>query len=117
MALPPRGAQSLWVWRNDDLVDGSLLAGSVIYSVSSSSASNISAIYALRASDGHVLWQWRIQANIGYPPALAEGMLYTGADDGYLYVVRASDGKQIARYHVAGSDQFENSAVAVVVPH
>jgi outer membrane protein assembly factor BamB len=48
-------------------------------------------LYALRASDGHLLWRLKTGGGVWPRPALVNGILYFGSDDGSLYAVRASD--------------------------
>jgi outer membrane protein assembly factor BamB len=51
-------------------------------------------LYALKASDGSHLWQWRAStpSAITSTPALLDGALYFGDANGYLYALRASNG-------------------------
>jgi outer membrane protein assembly factor BamB len=51
-------------------------------------------MYALRASDGIVLWQTETDGWIWDGPALAAGRLYFGDLDGNLYALNAGNGQQ-----------------------
>lgn len=51
-------------------------------------------LYALRASDGALLWQYTANNGIA-TPTVANGVLYAASDDGVLAALRASDGHQL----------------------
>lgn len=59
-------------------------------------------VYALRASDGHVLWHREIEGSVSFDPLLVNGIVYISSSVGdglsYTYALRASDGAQLWRY-------------------
>lgn len=68
------------------------------------------AVYALRASDGGLLWRYNTPGPVGGPvadpPVVADGIVYVNANvdqglgyvTGYIYAIRASDGALLWRY-------------------
>lgn len=73
------------------------VANGVVYVAASSM------VYALRASDGHVLWR-ASRANTGMPvpewPVVGDGAVYFKDGDSGLAAVRASDGLSLWHQHV-----------------
>ncbi len=61
---------------------------------------------ALKASNGSVLWRYQLttQSHSFGTSALNNGMVYLGADDGNLYALDASDGKQ--RWQTKAGNSF-----------
>ena len=65
-----------------------------------------SAVYALRASDGGLLWRYNTAGPVGGPPVVVDGIVYINANvdqglgyaTGYVYALRASDGALLWRY-------------------
>ena len=49
-------------------------------------------IYALGAWSGKLLWKFQTQSFIESSPAVADGKVYTGGDDGYVYCLDAYNG-------------------------
>ena len=58
-----------------------------------------------------MLWRFQTQGAIDSSPAIVDGVVYFGSDDGYLYAVNASTAQQIWAYHV-GSAVSTSPAVA-----
>ncbi len=78
-----QGSASWWPLE----VNGTVYVGSFINN-------GPSTLYALRASDGALLWQYT-KNNFIAIPTVASGVLYTASDDGVLAALRASDGHQL----------------------
>jgi outer membrane protein assembly factor BamB len=69
-----------------------------------------STVYALRASDGGLLWRYQAAGPVGgpvaSPPVVVDGIVYVNANvdqglgylTGYIYALRASDGTLLWRY-------------------
>src|SRR6266700_2346105 len=64
------------------------------------------AVYALRASDGGLLWRYTTAGPVNDPPVVVDGIVYVNANvdqglgylTGYVYALRASDGALLWRY-------------------
>ena len=64
------------------------------------------AVYALRASDGCLLWRYTTAGPVNDPPVVVDGIVYVNANvdqglgylTGYVYALRASDGALLWRY-------------------
>ncbi|MCX7015962.1 MAG: PQQ-binding-like beta-propeller repeat protein [Candidatus Sumerlaeota bacterium] len=63
------------------------------------------AVYALRASDGLVLWKYVAGGRVDSPPTFDSGNLYFGSNDGWVYCLRAADGQLVWRYRAAPTDR------------
>jgi outer membrane protein assembly factor BamB len=59
-------------------------------------------VYALRISDGHLLWHRQIAGTVNFDPLLVNGIVYTNSSvdegTGYIYALRASDGALLWHY-------------------
>ena len=49
-------------------------------------------MYALNASTGAKLWSYTTGNSVLCSPAVANGVVYIGSDDGFLYALNASTG-------------------------
>ena len=58
--------------------------------------------YALRASDGTVLWRSQGGSHSDEAMALANGIVYCGSDDQTVYALRVSDGSVLWQYQTGG---------------
>lgn len=60
------------------------------------------ALQVLNAQDGHLLWSRQIAASAAAPALLVDrGLIYASTRDGWLLVLRATDGTQVWNYHYA----------------
>jgi len=60
-------------------------------------------IYALRTSDGSLLWRYQTGAAIDSSPAVVNGVLFIGSTDHYLYALQVKDGSLLWRYQAHDS--------------
>ncbi len=93
-ALNASNGASLWHYAAKDT--GStwpLEVNGVVY-FSSSSDNGSGTLYALRASDGSPIWQYKTGSYTNIP-VVANGVVYTNSDGGTLVALRASDGHQL----------------------
>jgi outer membrane protein assembly factor BamB len=64
-----------------------------------------------------VTWSFKTGATVNSSPALANGVIYVGSDDGRLYAINAEDGSQLWNYRTAGkidsSPTYVNGVVYV----
>lgn len=93
-ALNTSNGTSLWHYAARDT--GSTwpleVNGTVYFSSSSDNGSG--ALYALRASDGSLIWQYKTGSYTNIP-LVANGVIYTNSDGGTFAALRASDGHQL----------------------
>ena len=61
-------------------------------------------VCALDAATGKEVWSFFTEASPRLAPALWEGRLYFGADDGFVYCLNAADGKPVWRFRAAPAD-------------
>ena len=69
-------------------------------------------VAALSAADGSVGWQTRLSTTVETKPVLANGILYVGGDDGFVYALDVSDGTEQWRFDTGGAG-LSSPAVAV----
>jgi outer membrane protein assembly factor BamB len=93
-ALNTSNGASLWHYAANDTGSTSPLEinGTVYFSSSSDNGSGT--LYALRATDGSSIWQYKT-GSYTYTPLVANGVVYTNSDGGTLAALRASDGHQL----------------------
>jgi len=62
-------------------------------------------LYALDMASGKVRWHFTANGRIDSPPTIYRGMVLTGSKDGYVYCLRASDGRLVWRFLAAPTDR------------
>jgi hypothetical protein len=60
---------------------------------------------ALDAATGKVVWRFTAGGRIDSPPTIHQGAVLFGSADGCVYCLRAADGAEAWRYHVAPEDR------------
>ncbi len=68
---------------------------------------NDSSMAAFDTETGHELWRHYADGPIRLAPVAANGKLYVGSDDGYLYCLDASSGEQLWKFRAAPDDRPE----------
>jgi outer membrane protein assembly factor BamB len=63
------------------------------------------AVTCLDAETGRVLWRHTAGGRVDSPPTIAKGIAVFGCRDGYVYALRAADGKLIWRFQAAPDDR------------
>jgi outer membrane protein assembly factor BamB len=58
-------------------------------------------VHALKADDGASLWHYTVAGRVDSPPTIHRGLAYFGSADGWMYCLRAKDGKLVWRFRVA----------------
>jgi len=58
-------------------------------------------VHALEASNGEQVWQYTCGGRVDSPPTFCGGKVIFGSHDGYVYCLRASDGKLVWRFLAA----------------
>ena len=80
-ALDARSGEELWASDGSD--EGSVAASGDLVCFTDERT-----LYAVDAGTGHDLWQYETGGPIGSAPAISDGVVYVGSDDGYLYAVK-----------------------------
>ncbi len=86
----------LWHDKLNNSPSGALLANGVIYLSSSGSFSGV--VYAVRASDGSLLWNYPLSGGSFDAPTLVGHTVYVGAANGMAYALRTDIGKLLWHY-------------------
>ncbi len=63
-------------------------------------------VRALDLGSGRVVWRFTTGGPVRFAPAVAEGKVYVGSDDGWLYCLDAQTGKLTWRFHAAPGDDL-----------
>ncbi len=77
------------------IADGRLFVASV----------NMHTVHALDAALGKSLWSYQVGGRIDSPPTIHQGQVLFGSADGWIYALRALDGKLAWRFRAASTDQ------------
>ena len=56
----------------------------------------------LSVNDGKEVWKFETTFGIEAPPLVLDGVVYFGSTDGFLYAVKATNGKVIWKYETDG---------------
>ncbi len=111
-ALQASSGALLWSYSAQVETPGLLTAadGAVFYAeISGIGGENFhERITALRSSDGAALWRLPVDAADGYAhgtPAISNGIVYIGTNNGAVYAVRIADGKLV--WHVSRAGGFK----------
>lgn len=62
-------------------------------------------VYSLHAATGKVRWAFFTGGPVRLAPTVYKGRVYVGSDDGYVYCLRASDGRLIWKFHGAPNER------------
>jgi len=62
-------------------------------------------VYAVNAKTGKINWTFFTEGPVRYPPTIWKDRIYTGSDDGYVYCLRANNGRLIWKYRAGPSDE------------
>lgn len=58
-------------------------------------------VHALKADDGARLWSYTVSGRVDSPPTIEGGLVYFGSAGGWMYCLRAEDGKLAWRFRMA----------------
>ncbi|MBC8183780.1 PQQ-binding-like beta-propeller repeat protein [candidate division KSB1 bacterium] len=61
-------------------------------------------VHALNTSTGHVKWTFFAEGSIRFAPSIRKNRVYFGSDDGYVYCLKANNGKLIWKYRPGPSN-------------
>jgi len=75
-------------------------------------------VFALDADNGSTLWSYTVGGRVDSPPTVYKGMVLFGSADGWVYAMRARDGKLAWRFRGAPEDRrtFVNGQLESVWP-
>jgi outer membrane protein assembly factor BamB len=62
-------------------------------------------VYAVKAATGEVHWTFFTEGPVRFAPAVWKDWVYVGSDDGYVYCLRAKDGKLVWKYTAGPTDE------------
>jgi len=62
-------------------------------------------IVAMAHGDGKVSWTFRAPARVDAPPTIRKGLCLFGCNDGWVYCLRADNGKLVWRFRAAPTDR------------
>ena len=62
-------------------------------------------VYSIDAAKGKVRWTFFTQGPVRFAPAVYDGRVYVGSDDGYVYCLDSKDGSLIWKYRAGPSDE------------
>lgn len=90
-------------WKTDlgGRLTAPVIAGGLVFT----SQVDTHTVYALRESTGKPVWHFTADARIDSPPTIDSGRAVFGATDGWVYCLRATDGKLIWKYRAAPLDR------------
>ena len=126
LPMPPRASEAEWptyrhdaarsgatrhpvapdlavAWRAD--LGGRLSAPVVSRGTAYVAAVDAHTIVALNTNGGAPRWRFVAGGRVDSPPTIAEGLVFFGCADGYVYCLRAGDGQLVWRYRAAPEDR------------
>ncbi len=62
-------------------------------------------VTAIDVADGRIRWTFYTQGPVRFAPAVYEGKVYAGSDDGYVYCIDGKDGSLVWKYRAGPSDE------------
>ena len=80
---------------NVAIADGAVFFGSSI----------TNQIHAVETATGDIRWTFYTQGPVRFAPAVHDGKVYAGSDDGYVYCLNAADGALVWKYRPGPSNE------------
>jgi outer membrane protein assembly factor BamB len=96
----PRSLRKKWEARIPGRLSAPVFAGGRLY-VASVDAHTV---HALGREGGKRLWTFTAGGRVDTPPSVHRGLVLFGSADGWVYCLRASDGKLAWRFRASGAD-------------
>jgi outer membrane protein assembly factor BamB len=80
----------------DAITQPTVAAGKVFVSLP-----HVQQVVALNEKDGQVAWRFHAPARVEAPPTIYRGLCLIGCNDGWVYCLRADDGRRVWRFRAA----------------
>ncbi len=96
----PMPAEELPRMHNDNAYHAVISGNNVYFG---SSVTN--KVYSVDASNGDVHWVFFTEGPVRFAPAVYDGKVYVGSDDGYVYCIDANKGSLLWKYRAGPSDE------------
>ena len=100
-ASVPTSLRRAWETKLGGKLSSAVVAGGKLFVASVDSHT----VHALDANTGRPAWTFTAGGRVDSPPTIWQGRALFGSVDGYVYCLRASDGKLIWRYRAAPEDR------------
>lgn len=97
----PAGLKREW----DVKLDGRLSSVTVADGKLFVAAIDTHTVHALHATTGKPAWTYTAGGRVDSPPSVADGRVFFGSADGYVYSLRAADGQLAWRFRAAPADR------------
>jgi len=97
----PANLKNIWQTQLSGRLSSPVAAEGMIFVASIDSHT----VHALDAGSGKQLWSYTTGGRADSPPTIYQGMALFGSADGYVYCVRAADGKLAWRFRAAPQDR------------
>ncbi len=96
-AKAPAKLERLWQADLGQRVSACTVAGAVVFAA----AIDQHRVCAMDAKDGKLIWDYTAGGRVDTPPTIHNGLVLFGCADGWVYCLRASDGKLAWRFRAA----------------
>ena len=109
-SMGPLTNQTLWSFATSPILSSPTVTGGVVYV-----GSNDGKVFALKTSNGAVLWSYQSGGAVYSSPAVADGMVYFGSWDKYVYALNALTGAVLWTFQTGSYVQSSPAVVNGVV--
>lgn len=97
IALDRQSGDELWAYQSQGAIFAQALIAGLVYCGSADGR-----LYALRSSDGELIWEFETTAQIQTTPVFSEDRVVFGSDDKMIYCLDAQDGGVLWRHETSG---------------
>ncbi len=92
-------------WKENPVVKGPLSAPTVAGGIAYVTRPNAHELIAIDTSSGEILWRFTANGRLDTPPAIHRGLCLFGSASGWVYALRADNGKVVWRLRAAPTDE------------